>query len=311
MKNIFLIFCIFIISCSENISDATYSYSEEQNLFLESIGWAGFEPSFIKTTSLTKDLHVIFGYGGNILVSIGKDGTLIVDSQFPDSSAVILDKIKEFGGEKVDFVINTHFHFDHAEGNRAYGPMGADIYAHENTFDYFKNGTYINLVSVGWPQQPYEEDAIPNILYKEKLSLNINDHMIDVLHFGPAHTTGDSIIYFKDANVIHLGDVGNLEIAPFIDVDNGGSINGMIFSVEKVLNLINEETIVVPGHGEIADKSTIEDYLENLTQVRNKIQILISQGKTLLEIQEINPALEYFPVGPELLNDRVFTSLSK
>ncbi len=311
MKNAFLILSIFFISCSETVSNKTYSYTEEQNLFLESIGWAGFEPSFIKTTSLTKNLHVIFGYGGNILVSIGKDGTLIVDSQFPDSSSVILEKINELGGKKVDFIINTHFHFDHAEGNRAYGPMGANIYAHENTLDYFKNGTYINLVSIVWPQQPYEEEAIPDILYKEKLSLNINDHMIEVLHFGPAHTTGDSIIFFKDANVIHLGDVGNLEVAPFIDVDNGGSIHGMIHSLEKVLNIINEKTIVVPGHGEIADKSIIENYLENLIQVRNKIQILISEGKTLLEIQEINPAFEYFPVGPELLNDRVFTSLSK
>ena len=311
MKNAFVILSIFIISCSETAYNKTYSYTEEQNLFLESIGWAGFEPSFIRTTSLTKNLHVIFGYGGNILVSIGKDGTLIVDSQFPDSSSVILEKINELGGEKVDFIINTHFHFDHAEGNRAYGPMGANIYAHENTLDYFKNGTFINLVSIVWPQQPYEEDAIPDILYKEKLSLNINDHMIEVLHFGPAHTTGDSIIYFKDANVIHLGDVGNLEVAPFIDVDNGGSIHGMIHSLEKVLNIINEKTIVVPGHGEIADKSIIENYLKNLIQVKNKIQILISEGKTLLEIQEINPALEYFPVGPELLNDRVFTSLSK
>ena len=311
MKNALLILSIFIISCSETASNKTYSYTEEQNLFLESIGWAGFEPSFIKTTSLTKNLHVIFGYGGNILVSIGKDGTLIVDSQFPDISSVILEKINELGGEKVDFIINTHFHFDHAEGNRAYGPMGANIYAHENTLDYFKNGTYINLVSIVWPQQPYEEEAIPDILYKEKLSLNINDHMIEVLHFGPAHTTGDSIIYFKDANVIHLGDVGNLEVAPFIDVDNGGSIHGMIHSLEKVLNIINEKTIVVPGHGEIADKSIKENYLKNLIQVKNKIQILISEGKTLLEIQEINPALEYFPVGPELLNDRVFTSLSK
>ena len=311
MKNAFVILSIFIISCSEAAYNKTYSYTEEQNLFLESIGWAGFEPSFIRTTSLTKNLHVIFGYGGNILVSIGKDGTLIVDSQFPDSSSVILEKINELGGEKVDFIINTHFHFDHAEGNRAYGPMGANIYAHENTLDYFKNGTFINLVSIVWPQQPYEEDAIPDILYKEKLSLNINDHMIEVLHFGPAHTTGDSIIYFKDANVIHLGDVGNLEVAPFIDVDNGGSIHGMIHSLEKVLNIINEKTIVVPGHGEIADKSIIENYLKNLIQVKNKIQILISEGKTLLEIQEINPALEYFPVGPELLNDRVFTSLSK
>ena len=311
MKNAFVILSIFIISCSETAYNKTYSYTEEQNLFLESIGWAGFEPSFIRTTSLTKNLHVIFGYGGNILVSIGKDGTLIVDSQFPDISSVILEKINELGGEKVDFIINTHFHFDHAEGNRAYGPMGANIYAHENTLDYFKNGTYINLVSIVWPQQPYEEEAIPDILYKEKLSLNINDHMIEVLHFGPAHTTGDSIIYFKDANVIHLGDVGNLEVAPFIDVDNGGSIHGMIHSLEKVLNIINEKTIVVPGHGEIADKSIIENYLKNLIQVKNKIQILISEGKTLLEIQEINPALEYFPVGPELLNDRVFTSLSK
>ena len=110
MKNFLLIFSFFIVSCSENVSNERYSYTEEQDIFLESIGWAGFDPSFIKATSLKDNLHVIFGYGGNILVSIGKDGTLIVDSQFPDSSRAILEKINELGGEKVDFVINTHFH---------------------------------------------------------------------------------------------------------------------------------------------------------------------------------------------------------
>ena len=119
MKILLIFLVFFLISCSENVLDKKYTYSEEQNLFLETLGWAGFEPSFIETTSLKENLHVIFGYGGNILVSIGKDGTLIVDSQFPDSSPVILRKIKELGGQKVDFVINTHFHFDHAEGNRA------------------------------------------------------------------------------------------------------------------------------------------------------------------------------------------------
>ena len=218
MKILLSFFVFFLISCSENVLDKKYTYSEEQNLFLETLGWAGFEPSFIETTSLRDNLHVIFGYGGNILVSIGNDGTLIVDSQFPDSSPVILRKIKELGGEKVDFVINTHFHFDHAEGNRAYGPMGADIYAHENTLDYFRKGAYINLVDIGWLQQPYEKDAIPNILYKEKLTLEINDHVVDVMHFGPAHTTGDSIIFFKDANVIHLGDVGNLDNLSLIHI---------------------------------------------------------------------------------------------
>ena len=135
--------------------------------------------------------------------------------------------------------------------------------------------------------------------------------MIDVLHFGPAHTTGDSIVHFPNANVIHLGDVGNLEVAPFIDVDNGGSIDGMIYSLEKVLNIIDENTKVVPGHGDIANKSVIKTYLNGLVQVRNKIEAFISEGKTLAEVQEINPAFEYFPVGPELLNDRVFTSLSE
>ena len=311
MKILLSFFVFFLISCSENVLDKKYTYSEEQNLFLETLGWAGFEPSFIETTTLKENLHVIFGYGGNILVSIGKDGTLIVDSQFPDSSPVILRKIKELGGEKVDFVINTHFHFDHAEGNRAFGPMGADIYAHENTLDYFRKGAYINLVDIGWLQQPYEKDAIPNILYKEKLTLEINDHVVDVMHFGPAHTTGDSIIFFKEANVIHLGDIGNLDNAPFIDVDNGGTIDGMIFTLEKVLNLVNDETIIIPGHGKLSDKKEIKIYLNDLIEVRSKIRKLISEGKSLEEVQEINPALIHFPVGPELLNDRVFTSLQK
>ena len=172
-KNLLLAcLCFLIAACSnedKNVLPEMNAYSEDQNYVLERFQWLGFDPSLLYTQELKDGLSVIFGYGGNILVSVGEDGVLIVDSQFPEVFDTILSEIKELGGDSVDYVINTHFHFDHAEGNRAFGPLGADIIAHENSLEYFKNGANINMVGVMWPQQPYEPLAIPSGMGRSKM----------------------------------------------------------------------------------------------------------------------------------------------
>ena len=129
-----LILSLVILSCSQDSKESVLpemnAYSEDQNYVLERFQWLGFDPSLVSSQPLKDGLGVIFGYGGNILVSVGEDGVLIVDSQFPEVFDTILGEINKMGGDSVDYVINTHFHFDHAEGNRAFGPLGADIIAH-------------------------------------------------------------------------------------------------------------------------------------------------------------------------------------
>jgi len=316
---------IFLSSCDTDTNLGSIpelnAYSDDQNYTLEKFQWLGFDPSLLRTEKLKDGLAVIFGYGGNILVSVGEDGVLIIDSQFPEVYNTILSEIKKMGGSSVDYVINTHFHFDHAEGNRAFGPMGADIIAHENSMDYFRQGANINMVGIAWPQQPYEELAIPRITYSDVMTLNLNGHTIEVMHFGPAHTTGDSFIYFKESNVIHMGDVANLTGLPFIDAGNGGTVDGMIYSIRKVMEIINEETIVVPGHGEVSTIQDLEAYVSKMETARDRIAKLIDQGMTLEEVVSADPASDLFPSSPfdgatgisasKVFADRAYVSMKK
>lgn len=324
-KILFLICVLALGACSKGRYSETFpelhSYSEEQNYVLERMQWLGFDPSILRTQQLKDGLSVIFGYGGNALVSVGEDGVVLVDSQFPEVYDGIIQEIDKLGGGRVDYLINTHFHFDHAEGNRAFGAMGADIIAHENSMQYFLEGADIDMVGIIWPQQPYEKAARPRITYSDKLTLNLNNHSIDLMHFGPAHTTTDSMIYFRESNVIHMGDVANLTGLPYIDSGNGGTLDGMIQNIRAVLGIINEETIVVPGHGDISTKSDIEIYVRKMETVRDKIAEMIEQGMTLEQVINANPASDVFPSSPfddatglpasELFVNRSYDSMTK
>ena len=327
MKNVsfLMILAIFAVGCSENAAvnnlPAMNDYSEEQNAVLERFEWLGFDPSILRTERITEDLAVVFGYGGNVLVSVGEDGVLIVDSQFPEVHGALLSEISKLGGDSVDYVISTHFHFDHAEGNRAFGPLGADIIAHKNSMAYFEEGANIDMVSLVWPQQPYEKEALPKLTYSEEMALNFNGHTIEIRNYGPAHTSGDSFIYFRESNVIHMGDVANLTGLPFIDAGNGGSVDGMIYSVKKVLSVIDENTVVVPGHGEISRKEDLEVYVAKMELVRNRVASMIEEGLSHEEVLELDPGAEIFPssafdsgfgIPPsQVFVDRAYVSMKK
>ena len=182
----------------------------------------------ITAEKITDDLYVLFGVGGNIGVSIGSDGVFIVDDQFPQVMPKIKDKIAGLGGMQIDFAVTTHWHFDHAEGNLTLGPEGTWLVAHENSREMMKVDRVINLVQVAYEQKAYPESAWPDITFSDDMSFHLNGEQIDLYHFGPAHTTGDTAVVFRGSNAVHLGDVYNNSGYPFIDADNGGSIDGII-----------------------------------------------------------------------------------
>ena len=292
----------FLLGCSDTGRDIKLpemnSYDDEQNVVLEKFEWLGFPPSIVRTERISEDLAVIFGYGGNVLVSVGDDGVLIVDSQFPEVYEAIMDEIKKLGGNSVDYIINTHFHFDHAEGNRAFGMQGAKIIAHQNSVDFFERGAEIDMVAISWPQQSYEKEARPTMTYSDQMTLHFNGHTIEIRNYGPAHTTGDSFIFFKESNVLHMGDVANLTGLPYIDAGNGGTVDGMIYSIKKALTMIDENTIVVPGHGAISGREDLEIYLAKIELVRNRVFNMIEEGMSLQEILREDPGAEVFPSSP-------------
>lgn len=258
----------------------------------EAFGW-DFGGTNIETEQITEDLYVLFGVGGNIGVSVGKDGVFIVDDQFPQMMPKIEKAIRKVGGRSIDFAVTTHWHFDHAEGNLTLGPDGTWLVAHENSREMMKQDHIINLVVSSYNQKAYPESAWPDITYSDDMSFHLNGQQIDLMHFGPAHTTGDTAVIFRGSNAVHLGDVFNNSGYPFIDAGNGGTLDGVIQFCSSTLEQINQQTVVIPGHGPIADYEALQDYIEMLTIIRERMVKLIEDGKSLEEVYAAKPTQDY------------------
>ena len=281
------------------------------NELMSAFGW-DMDAAKITTEKLTDGLYVLFGLGGNIAVSIGDDGVLVVDDQFPQLMPQIKSAIGELGGEQVDFAINTHWHFDHAQGNLVLGPAGTTLVSHANSREMMQGDHVINLVAAAYEQKAYPDEALPVITYEKNMQFHFNDQQIDLLHFGPAHTTGDTAIFFKGDNAVHMGDVFNNSGYPFIDVGNGGGIDGVIEFCSRILSLIEEDTIVIPGHGAVSDYDTLQAYVDMLSVVRQRIAKLVDTGATLEDVYAANVTAEYDESHGDNSGfiNRAYTSLS-
>lgn len=267
----------------------------------------------VKIETVAPGRHVLFGAGGNVVASIGNQGVLIVDDQFPQMIPKIEAAIRELGGDDIDFVINTHWHFDHADGNTELGKGGSWIVSQSNSRQMMTVDQRINLVSMVVEQPPYPHEALPVITFDDRMRFHFNDEDVDLLHFGPAHTTGDTAVIFRGQNVVHMGDVFNMSGYPFIDADNGGDLNGVIRFCESVLKEINEDAIVVPGHGPVSGHADLVEYVEMLKTIRDRITAMIENGATLDEVIAAKPTAEWDEKkgDPASLLNRAFTSLKK
>ena len=313
-----LIISLSVLTFSINAAhheESELNYKDGQQAVMDAFGW-DFDEAEISIESISDNIHVLFGLGGNILVSTGVDGVLLVDDQMPELKYKILRSLRKIGGKSVDYIVNTHWHFDHAEGNLAFGPDGAKIVAHENSRKMMLNPKPINLSFIVYPQQPYPLNAVPQITYQDSMKLHLNGDQIELYHFGHAHTTGDTAVYLRNSNVLHMGDVFNMTGPPFIDAGNGGSIDGIIRFCEEILKVVNDETVVVPGHGPISTTEDIQTYIDMLIVVRDRIQAQILEGKSLQEIIESDPTKEWrdkFGDGPFIVGviDRAYAGMTK
>jgi len=277
-----------------------------------------FAAARIETQTIADGFHVLFGVGegviaGNIGVSIGRQGVLIVDNQFPEMAPKYKAAIRELGGGDIDFTINTHWHFDHADGNKLLGPEGVWVVAHENVREMLLKDNVINLVSTTVDQPAFAADALPVMTYQRRMSLHFNDEQIDLLHAGPAHTTSDSAVIFREHNVVHLGDVFNTSGYPFIDADNGGSLPGVVAFCEAVLEEIDRNTSVIPGHGPVSNYQGLADYIEMLGTIRDRIRALIASGASLEQVVAARPTAEWDEThgDPASFINRAYTSMTR
>ena len=275
-----LLIILFITTVSNSKVTSTEEYARN--------AWGNLETAEVTTRKVNENLFLLYGLGGNIAVSKGNDGVLIVDSQIPIIFPKIMKAIKKLSDDKIIYTINTHWHWDHSDGNLVLDSDETKIISHSNARENMQKGGLINMGTTILNQEPYPKSALPVITHENGMSLYFNDEKIDLLHFGPAHTTGDTVIYFTNQNAIHLGDVFFSNSYPFIDVDNGGSLSGMINYLEKIVLVIDKDTIVMPGHGEISSISDIKETIEMLKTVKNRILMSIENNQSLEEIISSN-----------------------
>jgi cyclase len=241
----------------------------------------------VRTESLGGGVSALFGAGGNIGVFVSPDGVLLVDDQFAPLSPRIKAAVKALSSQPVKLVLNTHWHGDHVGGNLAQAQAGAVIIAQDNVRKRMTEGQVSKFFDRTTP--PAEHAALPVVTFDRDVTLHLGDETIHALHVDHAHTDGDVIVKFENANVIHMGDTYFSAFYPIIDLESGGSINGMIAAVDRALPMIDAQTKVLCGHGPVGDLKGLTEYRAMLAGVRDAVQKLVKQNKTLEEVVAAKP----------------------
>ena len=244
-----------------------------------------------KTTVLSETVTAIQARGGNVAVSAGEDGVFIIDDQYKPSIGHLLAAIKGVSDQPVRFVINTHYHADHVGGNEMVGEGGGIVIAHDNIrkrmstdqFNHFWDST-----TPAWP-----DGALPVVTFNDRVTLHLNGEPVTAYHVPRGHTDGDSIIHFPESNIVHMGDILFYGLYPFIDLDAGGTIQGMIAGVELGLELSDEATRVVSGHGALTDKAGLREYHGMLSEMQKRVQSMIDKGMSLRQVVEARPTADW------------------
>lgn len=235
----------------------------------------------VTAVPITKQMYMITGKGGNIGLFIGEDGTFLIDDQYAPLTDKIIAAIETVGGKYPKFLINTHYHGDHTGGNENIGGKGTLIFSHDNVRERLLTGSFLKPFDMKQPKS--SKEGLPVVTFSEDISFHLNGDTVHALHVPHAHTDGDSFIHFKNANVIHAGDIFFNGFYPFIDVDHGGSLKGMIQGVDTLLNLADENTTIIAGHGPLGSKADLERYRNMLAEVYKRLNSLKIAGKSAEE----------------------------
>jgi glyoxylase-like metal-dependent hydrolase (beta-lactamase superfamily II) len=251
-------------------------------------GDESFSKVQIKVKPISGSVYMLQGEGGNIAASVGDDGIAIVDDQFAPLAEKIRAALKDITGKDkpVRFVINTHYHGDHTGGNLNFSATST-IIAQDNVRKRLAaGGPGGNGGSIHMDNKPAERAALPIITFEHDVTVHLNGEDIRALHFPAGHTDGDSIIFYPQANVVHMGDDFVRYGFPFIDIDSGGSVQGIIAACEKVIPELPQDVKVIPGHGDLATLDDVRAYIGMLHETTDVVQKALAQGKTFEEMKQ-------------------------
>ena len=245
----------------------------------------------IETVAVADGIFMLVGAGGNIGVSIGVDGVFLIDDQYGAINEKLKAAVARLSGLPIKLVLNTHWHADHTGGNELLAEVGALIVAHDNVRKRMSSTHVSAFFKSETPPSP--QAALPVVTFDRTVTLHLNGHTIRIEHAGPAHTDGDAIVFFEEANVVHMGDLFFNGLYPFIDADSGGSIDGMITVLDDVIPMLDDATKVIPGHGPLSDRSGLIEFSFMLRDVRDQIQMMIDTGKSVEAIIAAQPTAGY------------------
>jgi len=250
-----------------------------------------FDAVQIKATQVAEGIYMLEGEGGNIGVSSGEDGVYLIDDQFAPLTPKIVAAVKAISDKPIRFLMNTHWHGDHVGGNENLGKAGVVIIAHDNVYKRMSVGGAITALKQNYAPAP--KAALPVITFNQTATFRMNGDDVTSTHLPPAHTDGDSFVRFARANVIHTGDVFAAYRYPFIDVESGGSVKGVLRAIDVMLPLMDDNTKVIPGHGGLSSRKDVLAYRKMVSTAISKIEPMVKSGRSLQQVIDAKPLREF------------------
>lgn len=287
-------------------------------MFFSGVSVAKDEPKVsYKSTEVGPGIYMLAGEGGftggNIGLLVGDDGVVLIDDSMPPFLNILNEAIKELTDQPIDFLINTHVHGDHIGNNETFGQAGTHIVAHDNLRQH--------LVTKGVQSQdgmvPAPKAALPVLTFSDEMSFHFNGQPAKAIHVPKAHTDGDAVIHFTEANVIHAGDTFFNGLFPYIDLDSGGSVDGFINAQMTMVSMSNDETTIIPGHGPLSNKAELQAAVDMLIDAKSIIAKHVKDGKSLEEVVKANPLKKYHEgwnwgfITTERMTTQLFNDISK
>jgi glyoxylase-like metal-dependent hydrolase (beta-lactamase superfamily II) len=249
------------------------------------------KPVEFTTFQLSDTVYMLKGRGGNVGISTGEDGLYIIDDQLRPITSQLLQAIRKVSNKPIRFVINTHYHADHVGGNEALGETGTVVIAHDN----IRKRMTTEQVSIFRQETtpPYPKGALPILTFNDRMSLHLNGETATAYYVANGHTDGDSIIHFPVSNVIHMGDMFFNGLYPYVDLDAGGSMQGLIAAADLALSMADDATRVIPGHGPLGMTEDLKNYRDYLVEASTNVQELIDKDMNLEQIIAAKPTSQW------------------